>query len=181
MADNKQLNGLIGPEESTRILGALQRGASRRDVLAMLAAGGMQAALAGSIAGLAANAQAQTPTPRKGGRIKVAGAVSSVSDTLDPAKQANQADYARGFTFYNGLTWLDSSLTPQPSLAEEFSTKDARTWVFKLRKGVTFHDGKPLAPADVVFSVYAAQEPGHRLQGQGAGRPDRRRDRLRPQ
>ncbi len=159
MADNKQLDGLIGPEESTRILGALQRGASRRDVLAMLTAGGMQAALAGSIAGLAASAQAQTQTPRKGGRIKVAGAVSSVSDTLDPAKQANQADYARGFTFYNGLTWLDSSLTPQPSLAEEFSTKDAKTWIFKLRKGVTFHDGKPLAPADVVFSLMRHKNP----------------------
>ena len=69
MTDNKQLNGLIGPEESTRILGALQRGASRRDVLAMLTAGGMQAVLAGSIAGLATAAHAQTP--RRGGRIKV--------------------------------------------------------------------------------------------------------------
>ena len=44
--------------------------------------------------------------------------------------------------FYNGLTSLDGSLSPQPQLAEEFTTKDAKTWVFKLRKGVTFHDGK---------------------------------------
>ncbi len=157
MADNKQLDGLIGPEESTRILGALQRGASRRDVLAMLAAGGMQAALAGSIAGLAGAARAETP--RKGGRIKVAGAASGVSDTLDPAKQANSTDYIRGFMFYNGLTLLDGSLTPQPSLAEEFTTKDAKTWVFKLRKGVTFHDGKPLTPADVVFSMMRHKNP----------------------
>jgi peptide/nickel transport system substrate-binding protein len=157
MADNKQLDGLIGPEESTRILGALQRGASRRDVLAMLAAGGMQAALAGSIAGLAGAAHAETP--RKGGRIKVAGAASGVSDTLDPAKQANGTDYIRGFMFYNGLTLLDGSLTPQPSLAEEFTTKDATTWVFKLRKGVTFHDGKPLSPADVVFSIMRHKNP----------------------
>ena len=34
MEENKQLGGLIGPEESTRILGALKRGANRRDVLA---------------------------------------------------------------------------------------------------------------------------------------------------
>jgi peptide/nickel transport system substrate-binding protein len=157
MEQDKQLNSLMGPEESTRILGALQRGASRRDVLAMLMAGGMQASLAGSLAGIAAGAHAETP--RKGGRIKVAGPISSVADTLDPAKQAGQADYARGFTFYNGLTYLDSSLTPRPQLAEEFSTKDAKTWVFKLRKGVTFHDGKPLAPADVVFSLMRHKNP----------------------
>jgi peptide/nickel transport system substrate-binding protein len=157
MNDHKNLNGLIGPEESTRLLGELQRGASRRDVLAMLMAGGMQATLAGTVAMLATTAQAQTP--RKGGRIKVAGAASGVSDTLDPAKQANHTDYIRGFTFYNGLTSLDGNLVPQPSLAEEFSTKDARTWVFKLRKGVTFHDGKPLTPADVVFSMMRHKDP----------------------
>jgi peptide/nickel transport system substrate-binding protein len=54
---------------------------------------------------------------------------------------------------YNGLTALDGSLTPQPALAESFTTKDAKTWVFKLRRGVTFHDGKALQPADVVFSI----------------------------
>ena len=30
MSEHKDLNGLIGAEESTRMLGALQRGASRR-------------------------------------------------------------------------------------------------------------------------------------------------------
>jgi peptide/nickel transport system substrate-binding protein len=157
MGHEKQLNSLVGPEESTRILGALQRGASRRDVLAMLVAGGMQATLAGSLAAVATSAHAETP--RKGGRIKVAGSTSGVSDTLDPAKQANYTYYVRGYMFYNGLTVLDGSLTPQPSLAEEFTTKDAKTWVFKLRKGVTFHDGKPLTPQDVVFSMMRHKNP----------------------
>jgi peptide/nickel transport system substrate-binding protein len=157
MEHNKSLQGLVGPEESAQIMGALRRGASRRDVLGMLTAAGMQAALAGSIASVATTAHAATP--RKGGRIKVAGATAGVNDTLDPAKQSNGTDYARGFMFYNGLTVLDGSLTPQPSLAEEFTTKDAKTWVFKLRKGVTFHDGKPLAPADVVFSLMRHKNP----------------------
>ncbi len=157
MQENKQLGGLIGPEESTRILGALKRGANRRDVLAMLAAAGMQAALAGSIASVAATAHAQTP--RKGGRITVAGSTGAVTDTLDPAKQSNGTDYVRGFMFYNGLTYLDGSLTPQPQLAEEFTTKDAKTWVFKLRRGVTFHDGKSLTPQDVIFSLMRHKNP----------------------
>jgi peptide/nickel transport system substrate-binding protein len=157
MQEHKQLGGLIGPEESTRILCALKRGANRRDVLAMLAAAGMHAALAGSIASVAATAHAQTP--RKGGRITVAGSTAAVSDTLDPAKQSNGTDYVRGFMFYNGLTYLDGNLTPQPQLAEEFTTKDAKTWVFKLRRGVTFHDGKSLTPQDVIFSLMRHKNP----------------------
>lgn len=157
MTDRATFDKLVGPEERSRLFGALQRGASRRDVLAMLMAGGMQAGLTGGMAAAATAAQAQTP--RKGGRITVASTTSGVNDTLDPARQSNQTDYARGFMFYNGLTVLDGSLTPQPALAEQFSTQDAKTWVFKLRKGVTFHDGKPLAPADVVFSLMRHKDP----------------------
>ena len=68
MNEHTNLKGLIGAEESTRLMGQLQRGANRRDVLAMLMAGGMQAALAASVATLAGTAHAQTP--RKGGRIR---------------------------------------------------------------------------------------------------------------
>ncbi len=151
MTDRKTIDTLVGPDESRRLFSALQRSATRRDLLTMLTAGGMQAALASGLATLATTAHAQTP--RKGGRITVATNGSGVNDTLDPARQSNQTDYCRGFMFYNGLTVLDGTLTPQPQLAEEFSTKDAKTWVFKLRKGVSFHDGKPLTPADVVFSM----------------------------
>jgi peptide/nickel transport system substrate-binding protein len=157
MSKSDPLQDLVGPHESVRMMDALTRGASRRDVLAMLLAGGMQAGLAGGLATLAGEAHAQTP--RRGGRIRVAGAASAVSDTLDPARQANHTDYIRGNMFYNGLTALDGNLVPQPALAEEFTTKDAKTWVFKLRKGVTFHDGKPLTPADVVFSVLRHKDP----------------------
>jgi peptide/nickel transport system substrate-binding protein len=153
----KPLASLIGPQDSVRVMESLKRGATRRDILAMLMAGGMQATLAGGIAGAAFSAHAQTP--RKGGRIRVAGATAAATDTLDPAKQSNQTDYSRGNMVYNGLTSLDGSLTPQPALAETFTTKDAKTWVFTLRKGVTFHDGKALAPADVVFSLMRHKDP----------------------
>ncbi|MBT9503325.1 MAG: ABC transporter substrate-binding protein [Burkholderiaceae bacterium] len=151
MNESKQLLDLVGPQESTRMMDALKRGATRRDILSMLMAGGMQMGLAGGLAGTALSAHAQTP--KRGGKIRVAGATAAITDTLDPAKMSNQTDYSRGTMLYNGLTSLDGSLTPQPSLAEEFATKDAKTWVFKLRKGVVFHDGKPLTPADVVFSI----------------------------
>jgi len=152
-----KFDSLVSPSESVRVMDSLRRGATRRDILSMLMAGGMQATLAGGLATAALSAHADTP--RKGGRIRVAGATAAATDTLDPAKQSNQTDYSRGTMLYNGLTSLDGSLTPQPALAESFTTKDAKTWVFTLRKGVSFHDGKALAPADVVYSLMRHKDP----------------------
>ena len=157
MTERHPIPNFVGSHDSERLMGALKRGATRRDILSMLLAGGMQAGLAGGLASTVMSAHAQTP--RRGGRIKVAGATAAATDTLDPAKQSNQTDYSRCNMLYNGLTSLDGSLTPQPALAESFTTKDAKTWVFKLRPGVTFHDGKALAPADVVYSVMRHKDP----------------------
>src|SRR6201981_422043 len=87
---------------------------TRRDVLRGL--GGVLAA--SRLGAVAANASAND-IPRKGGRIRVAGVSSSTADTLDPAKGALSTDYARHYMIYSGLTQFDSSLTPQPALAEE--------------------------------------------------------------
>lgn len=136
---------------------AIRRGASRRDLLAMLAAGGLSLAAAGGVLGSATSALAQTP--KRGGRIRVAGVATSTSDTLDPAKQSNATDYSRNNMFYNGLFDLDASLTPQPSLAESVRTDGAKVWTFALRKDVTFHDGSPLTADDVVYSLARHKDP----------------------
>lgn len=159
MSHRQPLDNLVGPHESQRLLSALQRGATRRDILGLLIAGGMQAGLAGGLATTAMSVQAQTP--KRGGKLRVAGATAAATDTLDPTKYSNQTDYSRGMMVYNGLFVLDGSLTPQPALAEKADTKDAKTWVFTLRKGVSFHDGKPLTAADVVYSVMRHKDPAN--------------------
>ncbi|HWK47985.1 MAG TPA: ABC transporter substrate-binding protein [Stellaceae bacterium] len=143
--------------ESARVQTALRQGASRRDVLRMLTAAGIAAGSAGGIIGLAR--QALADTPKRGGRIRVAGTSTSTADTLDPAKQSLSTDYARCNMFYNTLAVLDGSLTPRPSLAESWETKDGKVWLFKIRKGVTFHDGKTLDSADVVYSLNRHNDP----------------------
>ena len=46
-------------------------------------------------------------------------------------------------TMANSLTEVDAKGNIMPDLAESFEPSDgAKTWVFKLRKGVTFHNGK---------------------------------------
>jgi len=44
----------------------------------------------------------------------------------------------------------------EPALAESWTvSKDGRTWVFTLRQGVTWHDGKPVTADDVIFTFQA--------------------------
>lgn len=131
-------------------------GVSRRDALRALTAGGLWASTSGL---LLPAGEAAAATPRRGGRIRVAGMSSSISDTLDPAKGALSTDYVRHFMLYSGLTYFDSTLTSQLGLAQEISHSKATLWTIKLRPGVVFHDGKPLSAADVVYSLLRHKNP----------------------
>lgn len=130
---------------------AIRGGATRRQLLKMLMASGIGAAAGGSLLLRAGQALAQTPVA--GGHLKAAGWSSSTADTLDPAVASLSTDYVRCCAFYNRLTFLDQSGTAQMELAESIETTDAQTWQIKLKSGVTFHDGKTLSAADVVYSL----------------------------
>ena len=143
-------------DAETAIREMLQRGATRREAIGWLAGAGMGLATAGTFVtgvGLTRASGALAETPKRGGSIRVAGYSSSIADTVDPAKQTLSTDYARCLMFYNGLTRLDETLTPRPELAATIDNDKATVWTFKLRPGVTFHDGKPLTSADVVYSL----------------------------
>ena len=53
---------------------------------------------------------------------------------------------------FESLVELDSRLKAKPSLALSWTRRDDRTWVFRLRPGVRFHNGQEFTSADVVFS-----------------------------
>ena len=149
MTDSKILNWTSA--DNAMVENAIRRGATRRELLQMLMAGGVAAAAGGIVLGRATSAVAATPT--SGGALKAAGWSSSTADTLDPAKASLSTDYVRCCAIYNRLTFLDKSGVAQMELAESIESKDAKVWTVKLRKGVTFHDGKALTSADVVFSL----------------------------
>jgi peptide/nickel transport system substrate-binding protein len=58
---------------------------------------------------------------------------------------------------YEPLVFQDAQLRPYPGLAESWRAVDPLTWAFTLRPGVRFHDGSPLTPADVAFSLMRAK------------------------
>jgi peptide/nickel transport system substrate-binding protein len=134
---------------------ATGRGATRRKLFKMLTAAGVTVGLGSRMIAAAARAD----SPKKGGRIRVAGYSSSTADTLDPAKQSLSTDYARCNMFYNGLTTLDDHLVPQLELADAIEHEGATDWIIKLKKGITFHDGKPLTADDVVYSLSRHKDP----------------------
>lgn len=79
--------------------------------------------------------------------------------SADPHLHAEYLSYSVAQNTYEGLTGLDALLRVRPALAESWQSVDENTWLFRLRKGVRFHDGRPLTVADVVFSLQRAQGP----------------------
>ena len=57
-------------------------------------------------------------------------------------------------TIYEALTQIDKDLRTVPALAESWTVApDGKTYVFKLRANVSFHDGSRMEAADVVASI----------------------------
>lgn len=149
---HKDKRGALTPEQISIAQRVLRSGATRRQMLAYMLATSAAAASAPALLGLDGRALAQE-APRRGGRARVAGNVSSTADTLDPALASNSTDYVRVHMFYNNLATMDETMTPQPELAEEITSADLQTWTIVLKPGIEFHDGKTLDAEDVVYSL----------------------------
>jgi len=52
----------------------------------------------------------------------------------------------------DSLIERDAQMNPRGDLAESWDTPDALTYIFHLRRGVHFHDGRPLTSADVKYT-----------------------------
>jgi peptide/nickel transport system substrate-binding protein len=155
MTDNTLINWTS--TDDAMVENAIRRGASRRDLLKILMAGGVAMTAGSAILGRAGQALAAAPV--SGGSLKAAGWSSSTADTLDPAKASLSTDYVRCSAFYNRLSNIDQAGMTTMELAESIDSKDAKVWTVKLRKGVTFHNGKSLTSADVVYSLKRHLDP----------------------
>lgn len=121
----------------------------RREFVGRLTAAGVTLAAASALAGEVA-AQA----PRRGGVLRIGMAGGSAGDSLDPRTFNDSVSINQGFQVFNALTELDVQGRIKPELAESWApADDLKRWVFTLREGVTFHDGKTLDAADVVHSL----------------------------
>lgn len=73
--------------------------------------------------------------------------------TLNVFKNVLVADYNITALSYDLLTSFGPGGEPAPGLAESWTTsEDGLTWTFKIRSGVTWHDGQPMTARDVAFT-----------------------------
>jgi len=64
----------------------------------------------------------------------------------------NANDELRHYAF-ESLVDVDETGNPKPRLAESWKLLDDTTWEFKLRDGVTFHNGRAFNAKDVIYSI----------------------------
>jgi peptide/nickel transport system substrate-binding protein len=74
-------------------------------------------------------------------------------NTLDPHFFAAFPTNSSMQYFFDKLVEYDDRLHVVPSLATSWKLVDNLTWEFKLREGVTFHDGTPFTADDVIFTI----------------------------
>jgi peptide/nickel transport system substrate-binding protein len=123
---------------------------TRREFLAAASALGLTAALSPALLPTAAQAAA----PKKGGVLRMGLAHGNTTDSLDPATQTNAMSGTMYLSLSNTFVEIGSDGGLVPAIAKSWeSSPDVKTWTFKVRKGVEFHNGKTLDVNDVLASI----------------------------
>lgn len=107
---------------------------------------------------------AVVPGPKAGGSI--VWAISQDPVNLLPFGAVATANHWGKEGFYDSLLRWDKDLNVQPALAESWETPDDKTYVFKLKPGLKFHDGTPVDAEAVKYSIElqgAPPEPGIKI------------------
>jgi len=123
---------------------------NRRDFMGRAAALGMAAPFATQLLSSASSAN-----PIKGGHFLLGLNGGAATDSIDPAAAASTVMRNVNYCWGEGLVTTDPiDGTARPWLAESWeASADAKIWAFKIRKGVTFSNGKEMAVEDVVATL----------------------------
>jgi peptide/nickel transport system substrate-binding protein len=152
---------------------------SRRTVLRLMAAAGMlPAASLIAACGPTPMPQAEVPTAAQpaptavqptappaptaraaDGELVCGWAGTQEISTLDPAKMNQVLQFQITSNVLNGLTHINPDLVAEGDLAETWEVSaDGLEWTFKLRQGVTFHNGDPFTADDVVYTFNRSKD-----------------------
>lgn len=79
--------------------------------------------------------------------------IESSPANLDPRVGTDGQSEHIDELLFDGLVAHDASFRFTPALAASWEQPDPRTYIFHLRPGVRFHDGRPLTARDVVWTI----------------------------
>ncbi len=108
----------------------------------------------------AGTATAAPDQPMARGRVITTGVGSNNFFQLDPVTGTGGDEHQFLWMVYDNLVGYDETLTPQASrsLAESWEIPDETTITFKLRPGITFHDGSPVTADEVKWHIERARD-----------------------
>lgn len=78
--------------------------------------------------------------------------IESMPTNLDPRIGTDAVSQHLDGLIFSSLVAHDAEMNIIPDLAERWEMPDPLTYVFHLRQGVKFHDGRPLTSADVKYT-----------------------------
>jgi peptide/nickel transport system substrate-binding protein len=74
--------------------------------------------------------------------------------SIDPIWTTSGATQELGFNVFDVLVGVDVNYVPKPQMVEGWSVEDGdKTYLFKLREGLKFHDGEPVRANDCTASI----------------------------
>jgi peptide/nickel transport system substrate-binding protein len=161
--DEQHLRGLIDRVKAG--------GLSRRAFVRRLAAVGLTAPLANQLLALSGVAMAQPKSPSYKPTKRGGGGLLKVlwwqgPTLLNPHFAVGTKDQDGSRLFYEPLAGWDAEGNLRPILAETIPGRedgtlaaDGKSVIWKLKKGVTWHDGKPFTADDCVFTWEYARDP----------------------
>jgi peptide/nickel transport system substrate-binding protein len=143
---------------------------SRRDVLRRAAVMGLAAPVIGVLAACGSSSGSGAPAtgssgggpsgaPKRGGHARFGTQVATASP--DPVTMYDEGSIQAVQLAGEYLCWPDANNVLQSRLATSWTANSPSEWTFALRKGVTFHTGKPMTADDVVATVNLLTEPSN--------------------
>ncbi|MFI1460546.1 ABC transporter substrate-binding protein [Nocardia carnea] len=98
-------------------------------------------------------------TPVSGGTLRAAFAGGGAQETLDPHRANLFLEASRSKMIFEKLADVGPDMSAVPRLAEGWEPNAEGTeWTIRLRAAV-FHDGRPVRPADVLYSLRRITDP----------------------
>ncbi|MFC8454630.1 ABC transporter substrate-binding protein [Kitasatospora sp. NPDC057223] len=144
----------------------------RRQLLAATGAAALTLATAGCGTGAGSGSDSGDAAPqRQGGRLRAVFAGGGAAETLDPHLASLFVDAARAKALFDKLADYGSDLAAVPRLAESWESNDTLdVWTVRLRRA-SFHDGRPVTAADVLYSYRRIADPGRAFRARASLEP----------
>lgn len=148
-------------DNDLRFLIDLARGRfSRRDMMKATGAAATVAAVGGGLTmHQLGSAAAQSPEAGAEPKGEIVWALDAPPPNLLPFGAISLAHWQGREFFYDTLVMWDENLNIVPGLAESWENDEEGNYIFHLREGVKFHNGKEMTAADVKYSMDMAVNP----------------------